>query len=545
MKKNVILFVILLVFASLLQGSTVAVQVKEVTLFKNGLGYFVCEVTPPDNEASFNITPAAAATHGTFWLSYSDDVKLQSLIARKTEFEEKIQAVNIPELLKANVGKKVWLVFDKDERVKCTIKYFAEDRVRPQPDVYAVGGGSNDHPNYRQNGDLMIIEKDSGEMCLNPSSVKRVEFIGEAAEKTYTEKVKRYQLEVKLASPASGQKLILSQLSKGITWAPSYIVDITDPEKALISAKAEIINEACDLNDVTVQLVTGYPHLQFANIVSPMSLKENLAQFLSSLVRGESARGNVSGPMSNIMYQADRSGVMPEVMPAYGVAATGKTAEDLFFYPIEKIQLAKGEVGYFPLFTESVSYKHIYKWDIPDYLNKEDRYGQRRRGEQSKGTEEEVWHCVRLENTSKIPWTTAPAQTIKDGLIIGQDTLNYTPSEGKSTLRITQAINVKAEQVEMEIDRKREAARFYGSSYDLVTVEGKLAVTNMQFKAAMLEITKNISGEIKTSEPEAAVEKLAKGLKQMNTSLKLTWTIDLEPGEHKELEYTYEVYVRR
>ncbi|MBW2570126.1 MAG: hypothetical protein JRE47_12375, partial [Deltaproteobacteria bacterium] len=149
------------------------------------------------------------------------------------------------------------------------------------------------------------------------------------------------------------------------------------------------------------------------------------------------------------------------------------------------------------------------------------------------------------ENTSKTPWTTAPAQTIKDGLIIGQDTLNYTPSEGKSTLRITQAINVEAEQVEMEIDRKREAARFYGSSYDLVTVEGKLAVTNMQFKAAMLEITKNISGEIKTSEPEAAVEKLAKGLKQMNTSLKLTWTIDLEPGEHKELEYTYEVYVRR
>jgi len=82
-------------------------------------------------------------------------------------------------------------------------------------------------------------------------------------------------------------------------------------------------------------------------------------------------------------------------------------------------------------------------------------------------------------------------------------------------------------------------------SYDLVTLEGKLAVTNVQSKAVTLEITKNLSGEIKSSQPEAAVEKLAKGLKKMNTALKLTWTIDLQPGEHKELGYTYEVYVQR
>ena len=42
--------------------------------------------------------------------------------------------------------------------------------------------------------------------------------------------------------------------------------------------------------------------------------------------------------------------------------------------------------------------------------------------------QEEVWHCIRLENTGKTPWTTAPAETVKDGLIIGQDTLNYTPA---------------------------------------------------------------------------------------------------------------------
>lgn len=35
------------------------------------------------------------------------------------------------------------------------------------------------------------------------------------------------------------------------------------------------------------------------------------------------------------------------------------------------------------------------------------------------------------------------------------------------------------------------------------------------------------------------------GLRRMNAVLKLTWTIELEPAEHKQLGYIYEVYVRR
>jgi len=41
------------------------------------------------------------------------------------------------------------------------------------------------------------------------------------------------------------------------------------------------------------------------------------------------------------------------------------------------------------------------------------------------------------------------------------------------------------------------------------------------------------------------IEKQARGLRRMNGEAKLTWTIDLGPGEHKNLSYTYEVYVRR
>lgn len=110
---------------------------------------------------------------------------------------------------------------------------------------------------------------------------------------------------------------------------------------------------------------------------------------------------------------------------------------------------------------------------------------------------------------------------------------------------ITQAINVKAEQQELETDRKRDALQLYGDHFDLITVEGKLSVANFQQKAITVEITKTLSGEVKSSQPEAKAETLARGLRRMNALRKLTWTIELGPQESKQLGYVYEVYVRR
>ena len=70
-------------------------------------------------------------------------------------------------------------------------------------------------------------------------------------------------------------------------------------------------------------------------------------------------------------------------------------------------------------------------------------------------------------------------------------------------------------------------------------------ISNFLPKAITLEITKTLSGEVKSSQPEAKIEKLARGLRRVNTTAKLTWTIELKTDEHKEIGYTYDVYVRR
>ncbi len=68
----------------------------------------------------------------------------------------------------------------------------------------------------------------------------------------------------------------------------------------------------------------------------------------------------------------------------------------------------------------------------------------------SRQEEPQVWHALRLTNNTSIPWTTAPAETVSGGQVLGQDAINYTPVGTEATLKITVAVDVKADQAEFE-----------------------------------------------------------------------------------------------
>jgi len=529
-------------------------ELKQVSLFKNGLGFFVWEATIPEKVKSFYIVPDAAASHGTFWVSYPPKVEVEGVVAKEIEGKELVEAVTVVDLLKGNIGRKVSIYFtDKpDVAVEVKLLKVTEEPRRSPPNPYGPGRFiGEENPGYYGIRNMVFLGTDQGQIAVSSDRIARVDFKDKEPVAKYEKKSSQMRLDISLKKAAGGQKIIVSCLAKGTTWAPSYMLDISEPDKARLAAKAEVMDEVCDLNGVDLKLVTGFPNLQFADVVSPIAMKGNLAQFLQSLIRGQSERGQMAlgfGVMSNAVVQQrmyDQSaigGEMP-VMPAYGAAEVGKTAEDLFLYPVEKVRLAKGQVGYFPLFTESVPYKHIYRWEIPNYVNQDGSYYDQGR-QQREPEQQEVWHCIRLDNVMKMPWTTAPAEIVKDGVILGQDTLNFTPVKDKGTVRITRAMNVKAEQIELEKERKRNAAQWYNTSWDLVTVEGKLSVTNYKDEPITLEVTKSLSGEVKAMQPEAKLEKLAKSLRMVNANIRLTWTIELGPGEQKEMGYTYEVYVR-
>ena len=514
--------------------------------------------------------------HGTFWVSYPKEVAFDSLIAHEVSTMEETPVQNVAEFLKANVGKEVVIIPTGGENapsVKGKLLSVAEDKEMPRPDPYGWGRSSADQYNRGygyppQAGRLALVQTSDGVVSLDTSNIRQATVVGDKPSSSIAKKSTSWEIVAHLKQPAAGSLLTASYLAKGITWAPSYVVDISDSKKAVISAKAEVINEAENLAGVHLDLISGFPNLQFANVVSPMAGKDSLAGFLSSLANGSSPQG--SAVMSNVMAQSqsgggymrrsyDESGVMPQYM----TPAAGQSIEDLFLYPVEQVSLKKGETGYYPLFSAKVPYTQIYTWEIPDYINQEDQYGNPQR--EGKETQEVVWHSIRLTNSTKIPWTTAPAQTVKANQLLGQDTLTYTSSTAETKLRITRAMGIKAEQNEYETKRKQSALEMYGSYFDKVSLEGKLRIINYKSEAVNVEITKILSGEVTQSTPEAvkvgvinnpsaeiarstpgpSIKKLARGLSRMNPVNELTWSFTLKPGEEKEITYTYDALIRR
>ena len=502
---------------------TVQTHLKRVALFKNGFGFFVREGALSEANKVVLLGPFAAPAHGTFWISTPSRAQLASVIARQVVVSQKGEALTIGELLRANVGKSV-VLGEYAGGLSGTILSFA--------------------------GEFMLVDTPAGIVAVSAGGYGQVRFVSKDLNTTVLRDEEQLQLEAAFGSPTRGDWLSVSYLARGITWAPSYLIDITDPKEARLSAKAEIINEAEDLDGAHVDLVTGFPNLEFADVLSPMSMKANLAQFLQSLAAGPT-RLDMSVVTQNVAFYESRQGggrggggAMGGVsMPGYGAAAAGQVAEDLFLYPIENVTLKKNETGYYPLFTETVPYTEFYEWQISDYLNPEGRYAPQRADQEPQ--REIVWHSIRLTNTMEMPWTTAPAQLMKSGQIIGQDTLHYTAPMSKGTVRITQAVGVKAEQTEVEVNREREAIRLYGDSFDRVTITGTLRVTNYTKERVSLEITKELSGDVKETAPKAEDVTLARGLKAMNPTHELTWKIELKPGDGKEITYTYQALIRR
>jgi hypothetical protein len=536
--RNVIIISVLTFTVFLFAGEPLGDDIHTIALYKNGSGYFLSTVDIAEGSEEFSIVPEVAATNGTFWVSWPQDVKVNSIVARERDFEEEIDAVTIIELLKANVGARVKLTI-ADETVTGELIRFDEKEISPGPRPYMPGSG-NVMPEIKAK--MISVETDAGILVVDAQRVSGVSFLRGELSRNTTQTVKKVVLTGDFAAKTPETKVDISYLGKGITWVPSYSVDITDGDKATLSAKALIINEAADLADVKILLITGYPQLEFADVFSPMAVKSSLAGYLGSLAKGGGCDRGYQGVTSNMLKSNGRFDMVAESAAPinYGSGAAGKQIEDMFFYPLENVTLEKDGTGYYPLFSEQVDTRHIYQWDIANSIDGYNRYsGDNRPQEQT------VWHCIELHNDTGRPWTTGAIETKKQGLILGQSILDFTLDNDKAMVKITRANAVKANQVEYVSKRVPNSASFFGTNYDEVTIEGTLEINNTKGEAINLNVSKMISGKLLSSSPRAKVRKTSDGVGQINETQELKWDIAAQASEKVEINYSYKAYLRR
>ncbi len=398
------------------------VEIRSLTLFKNGLGFVVSSARIPERSTSVRIGQLPVPSFGTFWIGYPKEVKVRSLVTSMEEVERSVPAQNIGQVVQASAGRRV-IVHTPDRDFDGVVLPRAVPSGPPlAPSPYVMSPrtpdpyGSDIRP--MPGTDVLMLKTEKGTVVLSPSSVMRAEFPDSDPVATVQFRTQSPSLRIELEKPAGGEDLTVSCLVHGVTWVPSYMIDLSDPKTAKFSAHAEIVNELADLDGVSLRLVTGFPNLRFGEILSPVAMSQTLADFLRSLAGGAAAQGaNASMLMNQVALMTGNSRAADDVaalVPGYTTAQEGLVAEDLYMYPVGGFSLKRNETAWVPLFTAEMPYRHVYTWKIADFLDENDHYRPAaERPDRVKA--EEVWHSCRIVNTLSMPLTTASAEFVTGG----------------------------------------------------------------------------------------------------------------------------------
>jgi len=513
-------------------------RVQSVGLFKNGLAFVREEVQLP-GPGAYTIADVPEPVHGTFWFE-SDAVAR----ARVTEQVVEVPAaeMGLSELPTALVGKRVVLHLGGEEAavVKGRVREVDSEAPSPWRRDYVPSPWSS----YRYRAPArprrwIVVETRGGLTYVDPSRVQYAEVLDDAAA---TATRRRPVLHLEVEEPA---KVALSYLAKGMAWAPSYRVDISDPRTLRIEQKAVIKNELCDIQGAEVYLISGFPNVEFSAVTSPLSLKTTWEQFFRQLSR---PRWRGPAVTSNVVLQqaATPAGGGPS-LAELGMAAipTGE-GPDLHYQPVGKLTLREGEAALIKVAAASAPYERVVEWLIPDTR---DEGGRRitdwQRQRDPERYDDTAWDAVRFRNPLPFPMTTAPAMVCANGRFLGQRTSTWTNVGEWAILRVTKALSIRTRCVEVEATGgQRERLYIMGNSYQRCTVRGSVTANNHRAEPIKLFIRRRFSGELVEADGDPKVALLEAGVYSINPRNELLWVVSVPAGGEVTFNYTYKVLVR-
>lgn len=484
-------------------------RITAVSLFKNGYS-FVARELPVSGSGQYVIEQPPMAAHGTFWHLPSAGVSILKATATQLERSAETAVPSLDDLIAENTGKKV------------TVDFI---------DLPSVSGTL-----MASIGDQIVLRTTEGVVFVMRSRIKRVVFHEEPDFKTAA---KSFLPVVKLDVEAKAPGTITTVgLEHGLTWVPSYAIDLTNDKELLLICKATVMNELADLDNIEASFITGFPNMRFAGGVDPLTNPATLDAVLAMLIGSSFA----PGPMANVTSQAAMSrademrGAQADFTQILPVPGVDQQLQELFFYRVPGISLKKGDRAAFNLFTAKAPYEHVYTWDVVRQVHS---VGARIPGQ-------DIWHTISFKNTSGKPLTTAVATTFQEGQILGQDLVNYTTAGAETEVRITKSLDIHAQSSEEQVSRDRAALVLPNTSiaYDLITVKGTLSVKNSRPKNARMRISLTVEGELVNAEGKPQTSKTTRGLGEINPATSLLWKPEVKAGETIELNYTYKAYVR-
>jgi hypothetical protein len=328
-----------------------------------------------------------------------------------------------------------------------------------------------------------------------------------------------------------------------MAWMPSYQIDLLPENRLALRQTAVVRNELMDLKRTELQLISGYPNIQFAHVGNLLTPEATLAAFFQQISQdGGAARGGAMTQQIGFNAVSNRAG--PGAMPLPEPDA-GAPAEDLHYQSIGAHQLKEGDALSMEVARAEADCGRIVEWRLADYRDADGRI-RRNSGHGNPPTEDdEPWDAVQFRNPLGFPMTTGAVSVLRKRRFLGQSMSAWTAPGQEVSVRINKALTVRGEHTEVEEEGKREIVWIAGDDYQRTTVKGTLKVTNMRAEPVKLVIRTDFSGKLLEADGDPETSLRISGVRSVNPRRRLEWTFTLESGKSRNLTYRYSVLVNR
>ena len=489
-------------------------RVTTVTVFKNGLGFFVREGKVALREGWCMARDIPPAAFGTLAIAAADGNNLVDVVGSGPGEVVEFDGVDAPDTLAERLKRLGAL---RELKVQLTYKHEGNDRTS----AGAVKGVSDEY---------VVLQSDNQTYAVPTGAVTKLQVL---------ELPIRVHVTTEQNKPPAEAHLAMAYLRKGITWVPEYTLKVLDDTTAELVLRGTLVNEAEDLVHCDVNLVVGVPHFAHTEFLAPIAVGQIMRTIAaaspsqvpsqvmtqianrSALYSNDEVQRHLAGP-GVVERPAGEAGGNLEAALGNLPQLGGAAATDFTVYGVKDLTLRRGEKAVVTLFRKKITYGHIYRWSIGGDME----------------------HYLVLHNNTGTAWTTGPCLALSNGSPLSEDLLKYTPKGAKGEFPVTTAVNVAKTTSETETDRKLKAHSPSSNVYfDLVTLDGTVTVRNYEKRSVTVVITAPIEGKPLTADGDGKISTYTDKLRLLERRGSVEWVITLEPNETKTLKYTYERYV--
>ncbi len=513
------------------EETPVTSKIVAVGLFKNGLAVVRREATL-GKAGVYILDDVPDPVHGTYWVESAAAVET---LVRVREVE--VPATEAaPGPLQGDLAGKEVTVYFKDGKLPPVSGTVLKLKAEKDGDAYANLIAPADRA-----GAYLIVQSGKGRCYILPSEVAYVE----ARDPGQMVRRRKARLVLTLgATDKESTKVSISYLARGIAWAPAYKVDITDPKTLTLEQQAVIRNELTGLEGAELQLISGFPSVQFRDVTSPLSARTTWAAFFQQL-------NQLDGPPQNL-YAANGVVYQQAVLanntlsgPALPTAATAGEGVDLHYQSVGKRTLAAGDSLSLAVAKGRSAYERIVEWLVPDAR---DEWGRNLEGRgRGDDGDDSPWDALRFRNPLPFPMTTGPAMVTAGGNFNGQRTAYWANPGEETVVRIGKALSVRTRSLEHEEQKNpgdgRDLVWIGGRQFRRALVEGEIAMGNHRAEEVRLVVRRRFSGELLDADGRPKASLREEGVYSVNRRNELLWTLSLKPGEERVLKYRYAVLV--